>query len=145
MGTLDRTIFYKLEQAIRTYRQFAQREIRKAGFAITIDQWLLLTTINEKPGVPQIEIADAVFKDNASVTRIIELLVKAGYLKRKTNAGDRRRSTLAVTRSGDAIIEKVGQVVRQNRKNALRGIDRKKLATADNFFAMVTENCKKQP
>lgn len=143
MENLDQVIFYKIEKAIRIYRQFAQRQIKNAGFAITIDQWLTIKNILENPGIKQQELAENVFKDNASITRIIELLVKAKYLKRKIHKKDRRRTELIVTREGEEIVDKVSAVVLQNREQALEGISREEMLTVDNVLKIIVENCQK--
>ncbi len=80
MEKLSDIIFYTLERSIKTYRQFAQKNITGGGFNITIDQWLVLKTIQENSTISQQQLDAKVFKDFASVTRIIELLVKNGYL-----------------------------------------------------------------
>jgi len=141
LENIDQAIFYKLEKAIKNYRQFAQRQIREAGFTITIDQWLTIKNILENPGIKQQELAENVFKDNASITRIIELLVKAKYLKRKVHKEDRRRTSLTVTKAGEEVVEKVSQVVLQNREQALHGIDQNDIVSANRFLQTIAENC----
>ena len=82
MEKLDSVLFYYIEKAIKSYRQFAQRELKNAGLSITVDQWLTLNCLHENPDMSQKELAETIFKDNASITRIIELLVKkGGYLE----------------------------------------------------------------
>lgn len=49
MIQLDELVFYTIEKAIKSYRQFAQRQIKEQGLDITVDQWLILKTISEHP------------------------------------------------------------------------------------------------
>jgi hypothetical protein len=79
------TLFYALERAIKTYRQFAQEQIAAAGIDITIDQWLVLKTLRDNPDITQ-QIGVRVFKDFASITRIIQLLVTKGFIKRANHS-----------------------------------------------------------
>lgn len=144
MEQISKVIFYDIDKSIRSYRQFAQRRLKEAGLNITIDQWLLIKHIAENPGIKQQELGDLVFKDNASVTRIIELLVKAKYLKRKSNEEDRRRASLLVTKSGNAIISKVWKVVQNNRKIALKGIPKKDLEITKSVLFQIISNCNKR-
>ena len=144
MENIDQTLFYRLEYAVRNYRQFAQREIRAAGYPITIDQWLIIKTISENPQITQHDLAEKVFKDNASVTRMIDLIVKNGYLERYENKNDRRRTTLVITASGKRIISDVSKVIDQNRRAALDKIDRSVLAGVDRFLIAMTENCQRE-
>lgn len=141
MEKLNSVLFYTIDKSIRTYRQYAQRQLKKAGYSITIDQWLLIKTIQEHPDVKQQELGEKVFKDNASVTRIIELLVKAKYLKRKNNTEDRRRASLEVTEKGQQIIAAVHKIVLNNRAVALKGINKKDLALAELVLQKITQNC----
>ncbi len=140
MDKLERVVFYKLDKAIKTYRQFAQKRMNEAGLAITIDQWLVLHAIEDKPGIAQLEIAEHVFKDAASVTRIIELLIKKGYLERKENK-DRRRFTLELTAEGKAMTMQVNKVAEQNRSIALKGISDEKLLQLNQTLISIIDNC----
>ena len=94
MENLNSVIFYNIEEAIKTYRMYAQNQLKINGLKITIDQWLVLKCLKENPNTTQVELAEKVFKDNASITRIIDLLVKANYLERTINQTDRRKFDL---------------------------------------------------
>jgi MarR family transcriptional regulator for hemolysin len=133
--------FYGLEKAIKTYRQFAQRNISKAGLDITIDQWLILKTLQENPEVTQQELAVTVFKDFASVTRMIELLVNKGYLTRSLHATDRRRFCLTITEAGCNIIETLQPLILSNRETALAGIPAENITRLNRILHQIILNC----
>lgn len=121
---------------------YAQKKLREHGFKITIDQWLVIKCILENPTITQHELSELVFKDNASVTRIIDLLIKANYLEKEINPDDRRKFMLQVTKSGEEIIKNVQEIVLQNRNKALKGIDTKELEIADAVLRKIISNCK---
>lgn len=127
MENLNDTMLYTLDKCFRTYNQFAQRNVRQAGYDITIDQWLILKSVAENPTITQNDISKIVFKDNASITRIIQLLVSAGYLTREAHPSDRRRVTLTLTDNGYRVTEKVNEIAIQNRAKALKNIDEKSI------------------
>lgn len=139
---LDSVIFYYVEKAIKSYRQFAQKELKRAGLKITVDQWLTLNCLNENPEISQKELAEMVFKDTASVTRIIELLVQAGYLKRAMHNSDGRRAVLQITKQGKGLLEKAAKVVSAYRKQAQEGIAAKDIENAKRVMAAISNNCK---
>ncbi|MBA5629657.1 MarR family winged helix-turn-helix transcriptional regulator [Moheibacter lacus] len=141
MEKLEDIIFYSMDKTIRSYRMYAQKKLKENGFKITIDQWLVIKVLMENPGISQQSIAEKVFKDNASVTRIIELLVKSGYLKRTENQLDRRKSSLKITSSGKKIIADVQELVKRNRSIALQGIDQKELEILQNLLTKISTNC----
>ena len=142
MEKLERVIFYALDKCIKTYRQFAQRRFIEAGLDITIDQWLVLNAISEKPDLSQLEIADRVFKDASSVTRIIDLLIKKEYLQRETHEWDRRRFSLGLTKEGQAVMKKIAKVVEQNRAQALKEISEGQLLQMQQTLSLIIDKCK---
>ncbi|MCC6700029.1 MAG: MarR family transcriptional regulator [Fluviicola sp.] len=143
MEKLESVIFYTIDRAIRTYRQYAQAQLKKHGFTITIDQWLIIKCLLENPAITQIEISERVFKDNASVTRIINLLVKAKYVTRKISKSDRRRTVLTVTQLGIDTITAIDEIVKINRAHALNGLNQEEIAIASKVMEVITSNCKK--
>ncbi len=134
-------LFYSLEKSIKTYRQFAQRRINAAGFDITIDQWLLLKTLQEAPDATQQQIGEKVFKDFASITRMVELLVKKGLLKRKQHADDRRRFQLKLTKEAEQVIEGVQPIIEMNRRQALEGIPLSDASVLRRSLDRIIDNC----
>lgn len=141
MEKLDSVLFYFIEKAIKTYRQFAQKELKNAGLSITVDQWLILNCLNENPQITQKELSKAVFKDSASITRIIELLVKAKYIKRNINKVDRRKSNLIITELGLQTIESASIVVEKYRNQALKGIGIAKEEHVKMVMKTIIKNC----
>lgn len=142
MEKLDQILFFTLEKSIKMYRQFAQRQIDQAGIDITIDQWLVLKSIQDSPDISQHQIAENVFKDFASVTRMIELLVKKEYLQREFHKTDRRRFNLIITKKGQAVIQKVIPVITANRKQALKSLTKEEIERNKAFLNKIIENCK---
>jgi len=141
MEKLDSVLFYYIEKAIKTYRQFAQRELKKAGLIITVDQWLALNCLNENPQITQKDLAEAVFKDTASITRIIDLLVTAKYIKRNINKEDKRKSNLSITTLGLEIIDKASPIVNNYRNQALKGIGIAKEDHVKMVMKTIIKNC----
>lgn len=141
MERLETINFYLLDKAIRTYRMYSQKKLRENGFKITVDQWLVIKVLMENPGISQLQIAEKAFKDNASITRIIDLLVKSKYLDRKVNPKDRRTSILKVTNDGVDIINKVQDLVLQNRKIAQVGITIEELENLNATLKKIIKNC----
>lgn len=130
-----------MDKAIKSYRMYAQKKLKENGFKITIDQWLIIKSILENPDITQQEIAKKVFKDNASVTRIIELLVKSEYLRREINPDDRRKSKLVVTEEGKSTIHSVQDLVLENRKHALDTVATDELETMNLVLKKIIRNC----
>lgn len=141
MERLEDIFFYTLDKSSRTYRQFAQRNMLGEGFELTIDQWLVLKAIMDDPDRNQQEVAEAAFKDFASVTRIIELLVKKGFLTREIHPQDRRRFLLTPTDKAERELTQMRPITEQNRKTALQGISKEQLAQLHQYLTQIIKNC----
>ncbi|MFD2933469.1 MarR family winged helix-turn-helix transcriptional regulator [Spirosoma flavum] len=138
---LNEIIFYSLEKTIKRYRQFAQANINRAGIDITIDQWLVLNVILEFPELGQAEIAEHVFKDQASVARIIDLLVKKELLARTTSSADRRKVDMRPTDAGHQLISAVAPIIQQNRETALQGLQETESQQLKQTLERIFSNC----
>ena len=141
MEQLDSIFFYHLDKAIRTYRVYAQKRLSNKGFEITIDQWLVLKVLNDNPDVNQNELAELVFKDKASIARMIELLVKNGYLTREFHESNRRRYKLTITKKGKQLLKDIIPTVKKNRKNALHDLNEKEIKIAEKVLRKIFINC----
>ncbi|KOP39718.1 MarR family transcriptional regulator [Flavobacterium sp. WLB] len=137
------TVLYTIEQAIKEYRKVCQKNIEKVVSDITVDQCLVLIILNENEKISQIEIARLIFKDNASITRIIELMVKKDYLIREANEVDKRKSKLVITEKGRETIVLLTPVFNLNRKTALDGLSFDEIELLDKLLHKIISNCKK--
>ncbi|OON70118.1 MarR family winged helix-turn-helix transcriptional regulator [Hymenobacter sp. CRA2] len=138
---LSSIIFYALDRSIRSYRRMAQATIDRAGINITIDQWLVLQVLLEHDDMTQHEIAERVFKDQASVARILALLTKRGLLSAVPLPHDGRRSQLRVTEQGQRILDAVQPIILSNRAVALAGISEEELALMRPLLERIAANC----
>jgi len=137
------TVFYSIEKAIKKYRKYAQITILEHIADITLDQTLVLMILNENKEITQKEIAKLLYKDDASLTRIIKLMVKKEYLTRKKNDTDGRRTQLDITEKGKTTIKKLSPVIIQNRSTALKGLSDDEISQLDYLLNKITSNCSK--
>lgn len=136
------TVLYTIEQTIKEYRKICQKNIEKIVDDITVDQCLVLIILNENAKISQIEIAKLIFKDNASITRIIELMVKKDYLIREVNEIDKRKSNLIITEKGIKTIELLKPVIALNRNTALNDLSLDEIELLDKILHKIISNCK---
>jgi DNA-binding MarR family transcriptional regulator len=138
---LSNVIFYSIDKAIRSYRRMAQANIDRAGVPITIDQWLVLRVILENDDLTQHEIAERVFKDQASVARIIALLTKRGLLSAEPLPNDGRRTQMRVTNEGMRILDAVQPIVLSNREVALSDFSEEDMEQMRVVLERIAQNC----
>lgn len=135
------TIIYTIEKAIKEYRKFAHKNIKKVAEDITVDQGLVLIILDQNPAYSQKEIAQLIFKDLASMTRMIDLMVKKEYLSRSINKIDRRRFDLGISAKGKKTIKKLIPTITHNRRTALEGLTAKDITHLYSSLNRIIANC----
>ncbi len=135
------TIFYLLERTSKEYRKFVQRQINCKIEDITFDQSLVLYLIIEKSELSQSEIGSLIFKDNASISRMVELMIKNDYLVREMNKNDRRKYNLTPTQKGKSIHSDLKEITVKNRKMALNDISKKEILQLSHTLNKIMNNC----
>src|SRR5271154_1239634 len=88
---------FMLDRTARSVKQYAQRRFKELGFEITVDQWLVLRNLYDNDALNQKELAELVFKDTPTLTRIIDLLCEKGLTKRTLHPDDRRSFQVNLT------------------------------------------------
>ncbi|AYN00041.1 MarR family winged helix-turn-helix transcriptional regulator [Chryseobacterium sp. 3008163] len=136
------TVLYLLEKAIKDYRKLSQKNISKVVKDITVDQCLVLIILSKDEKISQNEIANLIFKDNASITRMIELMVKKDYLNRTVHTEDRRKFNLQITEKGKKTLELISPIVLINRNTALNGFSAEEIELLDKILNKIITNCK---
>ena len=139
MEDLDEILFYTITRPSGVTGSTRRNSLRQQDLP-TVDQWLLLKAIQRNNAQTQQRIAKKVFKDVASVTRIIDLLIKSGYLLRNFHSTDARRSSLSLTQAGEEVLAKLQPYIEANRKKALTGLTKDTIAQIQAGLAKISEN-----
>jgi DNA-binding MarR family transcriptional regulator len=113
---------FLLDRTARRVKQYAQRKFNELGFHITVDQWLVLKLLHENDEMKQNELADILFKDNPTLTRIIDLLCEKGLAERKTHPSDRRSFIVKLTKEGNKKVLQLKPKVKEIRLKAWDGL-----------------------
>lgn len=113
---------FLLDRTARRVKQYAQQRFKEMGFNITVDQWLVLKHLYENEEMKQNELADLIFKDNPTLTRIIDLLCNKQLTERKMNPADRRSFIVKLTKEGKKKVEQLKPKVKDIRLRAWTGL-----------------------
>lgn len=140
-NTPTQTVLYTLEQAIKAYRKLCQQNLDRVVDNLTVDQALTLVVLDKYPALNQQQLAERVFKDKASLTRIIELLVQKGLVSRAIHATDRRKFDLHLSAQGRLMLGQLTDTIGLNQQAALRGLAAEELAQLHATLLKVIANC----
>lgn len=139
-NTPTTTVLYSIEETIKAYRKLSQLNISKVESGITVDQALILLML-ETNDRTQTEIADIVFKDYASMTRIIKLMISKSYIVKTIDNLDKRKAKIEITKQGKATIKKLKPIIQENRNVALESISDEELNQLYTILKKITKNC----
>jgi DNA-binding MarR family transcriptional regulator len=135
------TVFHTIESTIRAYRKYSQNNISEKLGDITLDQGMILLFLDRYPELTQKEIAELVFRDNASLTRMINTMVQKKYLSRSVHPEDRRRYKLLITAKGKEVLKALPPIIMNNRNSSLKGITKNEQKQLNAILKKIRSNC----
>lgn len=112
-----------LDCTARRVKQYAQFQFNQGNYGVTVDQWIVLKNLNESDTITQKELAKLCGKDQPTLTRIIDLLVKKGFVNRVIHEQDRRSFNVRLTNKGKTKIHEMSPYVKDIRMKAWENLD----------------------
>ncbi len=107
---------FLIEVAAKKIKQSLQKRLNDGNIDLTVNQWVVLDHLMKYNGISQNILADKIFKDAPTVTRIVDILCKKNLIERKSDVGDRRRFNLFMKEEGQIMFRKAQPVVLETRK-----------------------------
>lgn len=121
----DEYVFYLLYQVTnRRNRDFAAP---LEALGLTPALWRAMSTINRLGGCLMSELAKFTTVDRTTLTRTVDQLVKAGWVKRGASTTDRRQVVVSLTTEGEAVFAKALEALRRHNESLLSGVEEEEL------------------
>jgi len=96
---------------------------RLEGFEIE-RYYSVLILIEANPGCSQQDVADILKMDKVSMARVMESLIRQGYIHRLVNPEDRRAHQLALSPKAERLMPELHAAVAEVNKSAFAGFDK---------------------
>ena len=116
------SLFLSLEKARKLIKERFNKSISNLKPKITFDQYLLLNEINEVTGINQKTLAANLFKEVASISRLLNKLQQINLVVKKVNPKNLREFKLYLTAEGQELLEKIDGFNSANIKSLFTGI-----------------------
>jgi len=94
-------VYFRFLRLHRRVEGAIARELKELG--LSIPQFDLLSTLTEREGTTQQELAERLYVTKGNVSGLVDRLVEAGLVERRATAGDRRSNALHLTAKGRAL------------------------------------------
>ncbi len=115
--------------------------MQEAGLDITVDQWVVMDKLSAGP-MSQIKVAEAVYKDAPTLTRIIDLLCHKGFAHRQMDPLDRRKFQVALTNAGMKMFARVQPLMEGFRKEGWTGLSQQDYEHLHRIMSAILHNFK---
>lgn len=147
-GELDKILLARLDEMtpalVRSFRILDPRG--PAGLDITLNQFIVLTTLARKPSFAMGELAYEMGTSSGNMTAMIDRLVKSGLVERHRSERDRRVVRARLSAEGQKIADRVRRVTQAGMRRIMRKIpDDKKEAFFDTLEAVITALAEDRP
>lgn len=120
--------------------RFLSQQFKNKGISLTREQWSVLAVLWKTDGCSQQMIANSTSRDKPSVTRLIDNLVKEGYVKRKSHENDRRLNLIFLTEKGKKVEKSVIEIVDDTIEKATNGLSDEQIIAIRDAFQVVYDN-----
>lgn len=140
--SLDKSLGYKLARASRLLTNRLNQTFREHGFPITVEQWAIMIQLWENDGLTQNDLALLTDKDQPSVSRLIDNMIKRNLVRRVPHPTDRRTNLIYLSPFGSEIQRELISLVLQALAEASKGIDPKEMEICFSVLDRVIENLK---
>jgi len=137
---LDNIICFVAYRTSLKMRQYRTELFKANGYNVTSEQWRVLHRLWEEDGISQNEIARRLFKQDPSITRILDDLAKDGLIERKTISKNRRKYNVFLTEKGKTLTVQLRVIAKEAVGKACQGIDKQEIDRAIDVLNKIYQN-----
>jgi MarR family transcriptional regulator for hemolysin len=129
---------YRLALVARHARVGFERRLTEAGASFAT--WTVLEVLAVQGPVIQRDLAGYLEVSGQTMTRHIDRMVAAGWLRRREVEGDRRATLIETTKAGKTLHRKLGEAARQANADLARGLSARELSVLDGLLDRLAVN-----
>ena len=140
--SLNENIAYLVGHVTHLISLQVSRLFRERKFAVTVEQFTILTILWYEDGLPQKSIAERLHRDKTTITRVIDNMVKENLVVRVPSENDKRIKLIFLTHKGRSLendlITSSGEVYLK----AINGLTENDINTTNSVINKIINNLK---
>lgn len=109
-----------------------------ARFHLNLNEWRVLLTVADKPGISAQELSDFTGLDKMSVSRVVRRLEEQGRLVREGSESDRRKRHLLLTEQGWSVYEQIAVAAAAREAQIYAGLTEPELRSLHTLLAKLS-------
>jgi DNA-binding MarR family transcriptional regulator len=126
---------------VKKYQFRDRSEITCCG--ISVSQCYVLETLHTHGALTMNELAEKMYLSVSTVTRVVDELVKKGFVQREEDPADRRIRVIDLTRQGEAAFQKSWQNVLHSERTILEHFPAEHRELLINFLVQLNQSVEK--
>lgn len=135
--TIEQEFFNQYRLMYRPFINLVNMQLEK--YQLFSSQWALLRLLMDKGPHTFVDIANFMYIEKPSVTRLVQKLVELGYVE--TVAGrDKREKLVQLTTNGEEIVQEIKAQLKPFFEQALAGVSEKDIEIATKVLANICAN-----
>lgn len=131
---------HKTNLAARLITHRLGRNFKENNYDITTEQWKILLYLWREDGQTQSSLASSTGKDEPSVSRLINNMVKSDLVKRISHPADRRTNLIYLTEKGKSLREGLMAMGEKTNFESIEGIKLEDLEVCIKVLDQVIKN-----
>lgn len=138
LSMAEQSLGYQIRYAYRIFVKALADEL--GPYRITTGQWSALRVLWEQEGLSQVELAQRMMVEKASLTAVLKAMAGQGLITRVRNADDRRKLNIYLTASGRRLKGKILPLIGKINKRATRRLSSPEVRQLQALLARVMMN-----
>ena len=133
-----------LVQLVRIYQFRDRNKIQVRYHRLTISQYYIIAMIAENGPLGIMDLTKKLYLDKSTISRVVDLLIKKGYIIKEASQSDGRAIRLNVTDNGRIVYQKIETIGTEDMKKMLENIDPKACRTMIKIISDLVKKATKQ-
>jgi MarR family transcriptional regulator, organic hydroperoxide resistance regulator len=134
----EQSLGYQIRYAYRAFVKVLADEL--GTHQITTSQWSALRVLWRTDGLSQVELAERMMVEKASLTSVVKAMSAAGLVTRKRNSKDRRMLNIFLTATGRRLEHRILPLVSKINKRATRNLSAAEIQQLQDLLTRVMIN-----
>jgi DNA-binding MarR family transcriptional regulator len=134
----EQSLGYQIRYAYRIFVKALADELN--AHRVTTGQWSALRVLWQEDGLSQVELAQRMMVEKASLTAVLKAMASEGLITRVRNTEDRRKVNIFLTASGRRIKSKILPLIGRINKRATRRLSSAEVQQLRRLLARVMIN-----
>jgi DNA-binding MarR family transcriptional regulator len=136
------TTFFSLISNARQIDSSAQNWFEDKGSNTNLNQWSIMHFLSTNKVASQLEIAEFICRDAATITRMLDKMTRDGLIERTQNLEDRRKWKVSLTTQGELKYQELKEKAASLISASFIGFQRSEIQVLVKLVDQISKNIK---